>query len=75
MNEPDWKNIPARLHAAGFAVSYARVSYSHTDPLWRAHACREGREWNSEGRDLETTLVRLEQRTHEASHPVAELAA
>jgi hypothetical protein len=65
MSANQWEAIPGRLKAAGFSVRYERVSYSPENPLWRAHADRNGREWNTLGRDLETALVELETQTRE----------
>ena len=64
MIEADWKSIPGRLQVAGFTVFYERISYETTTPLWRAHAHRDGHEWNGLGKDLETALVTLEGHTH-----------
>ena len=66
MNETGWMTIPVKLREAGFAVFYNRISYSSTDPLWRASASRGGHEWNGVGRDLETALVELEELTKDA---------
>jgi hypothetical protein len=63
MNETDWQHIPCRLKEAGFDVFYERISYDPGNPLWRAHANGNGREWSSMGRDLETALVELEKQT------------
>jgi len=66
MNETGWMTIPVKLRDAGFAVFYNRISYSSTEPLWRASATRGGHEWNGTGRDLETALVELEGQTKDA---------
>ena len=66
MNETGWMTIPVKLREAGFAVFYNRISYSSSDPLWRASATRSGREWNGLGRDLEAALVELEDQTKDA---------
>jgi len=68
MNTIDWTTITAKLHEAGFKVSYSRVSYAPNNPLWRAKAQREGKDWSAFGRDLEAALVELEKQTHELTH-------
>jgi hypothetical protein len=60
----DWQAVLSRLCAAGFSVSYVRISYQPKNPLWRANAGGEGREWSTLGRDLRTTLLQLEEQTH-----------
>jgi len=60
MSTQDWTAIPLKLKAAGFTVFFERVSYEPTNPLWIAKAQREGKKWNTFGRDLESALVELE---------------
>jgi hypothetical protein len=66
MTETDWMGITASLNAAGFSVSYERISYEPDQPLWRATAVYAGRQWSSVAPDLETALVELEKQTRES---------
>jgi hypothetical protein len=67
VSETDWKTVPARLKASGFTVFYDRISYEPERPLWCARANRDGREWRTLGRDLETALLELDRQTHEGA--------
>lgn len=71
MNETDWKSIPAKLYEAGFAVAYARISYSPENPLWRATALRDAMQWNGEGRNLEEALLVLDGQMREGATAAA----
>jgi len=66
MNEPEWKAIPLKLKAAGFTVFFERISYEPTNPLWSVNAERNGKKWNTLGRDLEAALVELEKQAQAA---------
>jgi hypothetical protein len=68
MNTTDWNAIPLKLKAAGFTVFYERISYAPENPLWRAHAQRDGQEWSALGRNLETALVELDKQAQEPAH-------
>jgi len=63
MNTTPWSSIPSKLTAEGFSVRYDRVSYEPGRPLWRATACRGGRQWSTCGKDLPTALEELEKQT------------
>jgi hypothetical protein len=67
MKETEWQDIAAKLNEAGFAVSYSRISYAPDNPLWRANAVCEGREWITLGMDLRSTLLALEKQTQETA--------
>jgi hypothetical protein len=65
MSEADWKTLPAKLKASGFTVFYERISYEPEHPLWCARASRDGHEWRTLGKDLESALLELEKQTSE----------
>jgi hypothetical protein len=75
MNTTDWTSIPLKLKAAGFTVSYDRISYEPTNPLWRAKAQRDDQEWTTLERDLESALTALERQTQEPKHNWREVSA
>ena len=65
MNEMALMSIPEKLRAAGFAVFFARICYEPGNPVWRANASREGREWRGMGIDLAAALLVLDELTRE----------
>ncbi len=65
MSEVDWTAIPGKLKAAGFTISYDRISYASEHPLWCARASRGERQWTTMGRDLGTAFVELEKQTQD----------
>lgn len=60
-----WMSIPANLRGVGFTVCYERISYTPSNPLWRATAHRDRRTWIALGKDLESALVELEAHTQQ----------
>lgn len=66
MSETEWRAVYERLKTAGFKVSYERVSYTPENPLWRATARRDGREWITLGKRLGEALQEVEKETKES---------